>query len=97
MMTHVISSMQRESAKYIRDLEYIREMASTDVIDDSFSHALSQMEDDIENEELSAMEAKEILDMMDDDDSFVEEEVTRIMENTSESMTLDDVMGIITE
>lgn len=97
MMTHVISSMQKESAKYIRDLEYIREMASTDVIDDSFSHALSQMEDDIENEELSAMEAKEILDMMDDDDSFVEEEVTRIMESTSESMTLDDVMGIVTE
>lgn len=93
-MTHVIKSMKHDSAEYIRDLEYIREMTTTDMLDDNIDHSLEQFEDEVENSSAVEFEATEMVSMMDDDDAFIEEEVNRIIENDSEFMTIDDVMGI---
>lgn len=96
MMTHVIKSMEYESAKYIRDVEYIREMASTDLLDDNVANSEKQFEDEILNSDTVSMEAAELVSMMDDDNSE-EEEISRIVESTKDTMTLDDVMGIVVE
>lgn len=96
MMTHVIKSMEYESAKYIRDVEYIREMASTDLLDDNVANSEKQFEDEILNSDAVSMEAAELVSMMDDDNSE-EEEISRIVESTKDTMTLDDVMGIAVE
>lgn len=96
MMTHVIKSMEHESAKYIRDVEYIREMASTDLLDDNVANSEKQFEDEILNSDAVSMEAAELVSMMDDDNSE-EEEISRIVESTKDAMTLDDVMGIVVE
>ena len=55
-----------------------------------------QFEDEILNSDAVSMEATELVCMMDDDNSE-EEEISRIVESTKDTMTLDDVMGIVVE
>lgn len=93
MIPHILNNINHERAEYARDIEYIREMTTTDMLDDNTDHALKLFEDEItttaEDREVEAM-----VNMLDDDDSFVEKEIQRIMESTSDSVSLDEVMNI---
>ena len=91
MLTGILESVKRDRAKSARNIEYLREMAREDVVDDRTEGAESQyVKETIEDYN----EAAEMIDQLSSDDSKEEAaEIQRIMEAT-EDITFDEMIGI---
>lgn len=92
-MLHTYNQTRRKQAANLREYEYAREMAADDNLDDNFAHAeqeIDQEVDDIDDD----IETEKMVDALSPDDSFVEEEIDRILESGNDRMTLDEIMGI---
>lgn len=91
MLTGILESVKRDRAKSARNIEYLREMAREDVVDDRTEVAESQyVKETIEDYN----EAAEMIDQLSSDDSKEEAaEIQRIMEAT-EDITFDEMIGI---
>ena len=91
MLTGILESVKRDRAKSARNIEYLREMAREDVVDDRTEVAESQyVKETIEDYK----EAAEMIDQLSSDDSKEEAaEIQRIMEAT-EDITFDEMIGI---
>lgn len=91
MLTGILESVKRDRAKSARNIEYLREMAREDVVDDRTEVAESQyVKETIEDYK----EAAEMIDQLSSDDSKEEAaEIQRIMEATDD-ITFDEMIGI---
>ena len=91
MLTGILESVKRDRAKSARNIEYLREMAREDVVDDRTEVAESQyVKETIED----YSEAAEMIDQLSSDDSKEEAaEIQRIMEATDD-ITFDEMIGI---
>ena len=91
MLTGILESVKRDRAKSARNIEYLREMAREDVVDDRTEVAESQyVKETIEDYN----EAAEMIDQLSSDDSKEEAaEIQRIMEATDD-ITFDEMIGI---
>ena len=91
MLTGILESVKRDRAKSARNIEYLREMAREDVVDDRTEVAESQyVKETIEDYN----EAAEMIDQLSSDDSKGEAaEIQRIMEATDD-ITFDEMIGI---
>ena len=91
MLTGILESVKRDRAKSARNIEYLREMAREDVVDDRTEVAESQyVKETIEDYN----EAAEMIDQLSSDDSKEEAaEIKRIMEATDD-ITFDEMIGI---
>ena len=91
MLTGILESDKRDRAKSARNIEYLREMAREDVVDDRTEVAESQyVKETIEDYN----EAAEMIDQLSSDDSKEEAaEIQRIMEATDD-ITFDEMIGI---
>lgn len=90
MLTKLSDSIKRKNAEFIRDVEYIKETAYEDMLDERME---SFMED---VSELSMGEIRDDLDSLNeltDDPEQDEIEVQRIM-NADRDMTFNDMIGI---
>ena len=91
MLTGILELVKRDRAKSARNIEYLREMAREDVVDDRTEVAESQyVKETIEDYN----EAAEMIDQLSSDDSKEEAaEIQRIMEATDD-ITFDEMIGI---
>ena len=91
MLTGILESVKRDRAKSARNIEYLREMAREDVVDDRTEVAESQyVKETIEDYN----EAAEMIDQLSSDDSKEEAaEIQRSMEATDD-ITFDEMIGI---
>ena len=91
MLTGILESVKRDRAKSARNIEYLREMAREDVVDDRTEVAESQyVKETIEDYN----EAVEMIDQLSSDDSKEEAaEIQRILEATDD-ITFDEMIGI---
>ena len=91
MLTGILESVKRDRAKSARNIEYLREMAREDVVDDRTEVAESQyVKETIEDYK----EAAEMINQLPSDDSKEEAaEIQRIMEATDD-ITFDEMIGI---
>ena len=91
MLTGILESVKRDRAKSARNIEYLREMAREDVVDDRTEVAESQyVKETIEDYN----EAAEMIDQLSSDESKEEAaEIQRIMEATDD-ITFDEMIGI---
>lgn len=91
MLTGILESVKRDRAKSARNIEYLREMAREDVVDDRTEVAERQyVKETIEDYN----EAAEMIDQLPSDDSKEEAaEIQRIMEATDD-ITFDEMIGI---
>ena len=91
MLTGILDSVKRDRARFARNIEYLREMAREDVVDDRTEVAESQyVKETIEDYN----EAAEMIDQLSSDDSKEEAaEIQRIMEATDD-ITFDEMIGI---
>ena len=91
MFTDGLNHIQRKRAEFARDVEYIREMAADDVVDDITARAegLYLKESVVDDDEIKAIMGK-----ITDVDDFSEAEVQRIMEAT-EDLSFDEMVGAV--
>ena len=91
MLDKTVNTIIRDRAVFARELEYIKEMAKDDLIDD----CLELAENNYVKESLDElMEAKEAIDKMSGEDSISEErEVNNILEAT-EDLTFDQMIDL---
>ena len=90
MLTGTLNKIRKERAALIRDIEYIREMAYEDAIDDRlFDLELMNIK---ESGNIYA-EAAETIKQIPTDDSFCEEEIERIL-NSDHNLSFDEMLGI---
>ena len=90
MLTKLSDSIKRKNAEFIRDVEYIKELAYEDMLDERME---SFMED---VSELSMGEIRNDLDSLNeitDDPEQDETEVQRIM-SADRDMTFNDMIGV---
>ena len=90
MLTGTLNKIREERAALIRDVEYIREMAAEDAIDDRlFDLELLNLN---ESGNIYA-EAAETVEQIPTDDSFRQEEINRIL-NADHNLSFDEMLGI---
>ena len=90
MLTGTLNKIREERAARIRDIEYIREMAFEDAIDDRFF--------DLELMNLKETgniyaEAAQTADQIPTDESFRDDEINRIL-NADHNLSFDEMLGI---
>lgn len=90
MLTNISESIRRKNAEFIRDVEYIKEMAYEDMLDDRLESVMEN-EYDFSYESLKS-DLIAIESISDDEDD--ELEIQRIMESTTD-LTFNDMIGII--
>lgn len=90
MLTGTLNKIREEKAAKLRDLEYIREMASEDAIDDRLFDL--EMRTVKESGNIFA-ESAETVEQIPTDESFREEEISRIL-NADHNLTFDEMLGI---
>ena len=91
MLTGTLNKIREERAARIRDVEYIREMAADDAVDDRLF--------DIECKTIKESgnifaESVETVEKISTDDSFRQEEISRIL-NADHDLTFDEMIGIV--
>ena len=89
MLTNISESIRRKNAEFIRDVEYIKEMAYEDMLDDRLESVMEN-EYDFSYESLKS-DLIAIESISDDEDD--ELEIQRIMESTTD-LTFNDMIGI---
>lgn len=90
MLTGVLNKIREERATRLYDISYIREMVEEDAIDDRFFYLDDKTCSDVDN---VFKEAVELLNHINDDNSFRAEEISRIL-NASRNITFDEMLGI---
>lgn len=92
MLTQPIDEMRKNTAKFLRDVEYIKETALDDMLDERMEVTESIFESE-KMEEL--IEAAEMVKKLSGEEDIVEEsaEVERIL-NAEEDMTFEEMIGI---
>ena len=90
MLTGSINSMRQERAAKASDIEYLREMAREDAIDDR----MMQLDNSLLTCDSSVIrEATEAVDKIPTDDNFRQQEQNRIL-NATHDLTFDQMIGI---
>ena len=90
MLTGTLNKIRKEKAARIRDVEYIREMAQDDAIDDRlFDIELRTLK---ETGNIYA-ESAETIKQIPTDESFRDEEINRIL-NADHNLSFDEMLGI---
>lgn len=92
MLASIIDDMRTENAKFARDVEYLKETAADDVLDERVEMAESQyIRDDIDD----MQEAAILVDKLDTGDEPVTEaaEVQKIL-SAEENLTFEEMAGI---
>lgn len=93
MLTGTLNKIREERAARIRDVEYIREMAADDAVDDR----LFDLEMKTVNESGNIFaEAAKTVEQIPTDESFRQEEIDRIL-NADHDLTFDEMLGITDE
>jgi hypothetical protein len=90
MLVGTLNKIREERAALIRDVEYIREMALEDAVDDRLFDL--EMRTVKESGNIYAESAKTI-EQIPVDDSFRNEEIARIL-NSDRNLTFDEMLGI---
>ena len=90
MIVGTLNKIREERANRVRDIEYIREMAVEDAIDDRLFDL--EMRTVTETENIYA-ESAETVEQIPTDDSFRQEEVDRIL-NADHNLSFDEMLGI---
>lgn len=93
MLTGTLNKIREEKAARIRDIEYIREMAAEDAIDDRLFDL--EMKTVKESGNIFA-EAAITVDQISSEDDFSKEEINRIL-NAEHHLTFDEMLGITDE
>lgn len=94
MLANILSDIREENAQFARDVEYLKETSSDDIIDERLERAEESVLDDIESyEELEI--AKENVDHLSDIEDTMEEsaEIEKIL-NATEDLTFEEMVGI---
>jgi hypothetical protein len=94
MLANILSDIREENAQFARDVEYLKETSSDDIIDERLERAEESVLDDIESyEELKT--AKENVDHLSDIEDTMEEsaELEKIL-NATEDLTFEEMVGI---
>lgn len=92
MMSNVMDDIRMERAAFARDVEYVKEIANDDVIDDRLQVAESQYFKETVEEMEDAAQWVRRLDVSDMDKRDAAE-VSRILEAT-EDLSFDEMIGI---
>lgn len=91
MLTGTLNKIREERASRVRDVEYIREISS----DDSIYDRLFDIEMTMVKESGNIYkEAAETVAQIPTDDSFVKEEINRIL-NADHDLSFDEMIGIV--
>lgn len=90
MLTGTLNKIREEKAARVRDLEYIREMAADDAVDDRLF--------DIEMKTLKESgniyaESAETVNQIPADESFRQDEINRIL-TADHNLSFDEMIGI---
>lgn len=94
MLSNTIESIQRENAKFARDVEYVKEITKDDMIDDRVFAAESAVL--LHNDSHKEMkEAAEYVNALSSEDDVIKEnaEVERIL-NADHDLTFEEMAGI---
>lgn len=90
MLNGISDSIKRKNAEFIRDVEYIKEMAYEDALDDR----LNCCTDDTPNLSMSSISNDvRFIDNLEETPEESEAEVQRIM-NTDRNLTFNDMIGL---
>lgn len=92
MLTNTINEILKERASLARDLEYLRENATEDRIDERMLQLESIYCEDTDT--ISKDEFVEIDEHLPTTDDDKEEEIQRIMESTNEYISFDEMIGL---
>ena len=90
MLTGTLNKIREERAARIRDVEYIREMAADDAVDDRLFDIEMKTIKDCGN---IYSEAANTVEQIPTDESFRQEEIDRIL-NADHDLTFDEMLGI---
>ena len=90
MLTGTLNKIREEKAMRLRDIEYIREMAMEDSIDDRMMDLELRMTKESGNIYAESAQTAEQIPV---DASFVNEEVSRIL-NADHNLSFDEMLGI---
>ena len=90
MLTGTLNKIREEKAARIRDVEYIREMAQEDAIDDRLFDL--EMRTASETDNIYA-ESAATIKQISTDTNFVQEEVQRILD-ADHNLSFDEMLGI---
>lgn len=91
MLTGTLNKIREEKASRLRDVEYIREMAQEDAIDDRLFDLDLKMVNESGN---IYAESAETVEQIPTDDSFRTEEINRIL-NADHNLSFDEMLGIV--
>ena len=90
MIVGTLNKIREERAARIRDIEYIREMAEEDAVDDRFFDVELSMVKESEN---IYAESAETIEQISAEDDFRQEEINRIL-NSDHNLSFDEMLGI---
>lgn len=95
MITGIVEALQEERAKFAREVEYLKEDAYEDELEELMELAESAYLDVDPNEELEEyQEAAEVVSKIDTDETLTEaEEIERIL-TADHDLTFDEMIGI---
>lgn len=98
MFTETLGKIARDRASYMRDLEYMKENVEDSEIMERVTVCENCNENGIcyESDIMDAEESKELNRVIEEmhDESFIEEEIERIVESDSDNITLESAMGL---
>lgn len=103
MFSELASSVARERASFLRDVEYMREnVVDARIQEDILAYECAEQGIYTEKDLTSPEEEKEIIEIIDqipksETDKDADEEIDRIMNSDKENLTLDEVMGLVDE
>ena len=90
VLSGTLNSIREERARLARDVEYIREMAAEDFVDDRMLY----LEDSNMASEINLYkESAELINQIPGEDDFSGNEISRIL-NADHDLTFDEMIGI---
>lgn len=92
MLNNVLDNLKRERAEFARDVEYLRETALDDVLDERVETAESLFVKESSDELIEASEMLKKLNA-DEDATMEAAEIDKIM-NATENLTFNEMAGI---
>ncbi|GEM_PF-4492305 len=94
MLSNTIDSLKLENAKFARDVEYLKETAIDDVVDDRLYTAEGAILNEYDRR-VDLMEAAQYADRLSDDEDVMTEssEIDKIM-NATDDLTFEEMTGM---
>ena len=93
MLNTLIDNIKLERAKFSRDVEYLRELAIEDNLDDIMEGVEEEMLGSMDTSAELLEAAEDLEKLSDEDEEFSNNEITKIMEAT-EDMTFDELIDV---